>query len=362
MRLERVACLALLMGLFQLGCGSADGGAVPGTDSHSRSAEVETPGIAVEVVPATLRSMSDLYSTSATLRADRRATVVARTAGIIRRLLVEEGDRVVEGQELALLEDDEQRIQYERADTTYRTKKIEYERSMNLHEQGLVSEEEFDTRLRESEEARQTASLLELELQRTKIRAPFSGTIVVRHLDPGASVVSGSPVFDLADLDPLYADVDIPERQVGRLQAGQRVRLLAGEDNAFDEARIERIAPVVDAESGTVKVTMSVKRRSGLRPGGFVRLQIVTDTHEDAIVVPRGALVAEGHRWHLYRLQEDGKTVERIPIERQYEEDDWVEVIRLGEGTPIRAGDQVVSVGAPALTDGAVVETSRVGS
>ena len=362
MRLERVAGLVLIIALFQLGCGSADGSAAPESDTGIPPVEEEKPGIAVEAVAASSRNMSNLYSTSATLRADRLATVVARTSGVIQRLLVEEGDRVLEGQELAFLEDDEQRIEFERADTTYRTKKIEYERSMALHEQGLVSEEEFDTRRRESEEARQTASLQELELRRTRIKAPFAGTIVLRYLDPGANVVSGNPVFDLADLDPLYADVDIPERQVGRLQAGQQVRLLAGEATEFVEARIERIAPVVDTESGTVKVTVSVQRRKGLRPGGFVRLQIVTDTHDNAIVVPRSALVAEGHRWHLYRILEDGKTVERVSIERKYEEDDWVEVMLLGEGTPIQEGDRVVTVGAPALTDGALVETSRVGS
>ncbi|MDH3627871.1 MAG: efflux RND transporter periplasmic adaptor subunit [Acidobacteriota bacterium] len=358
LRAATLACVSLLAVLWGTGCGSAGGNSSAGaaTPAPSAVAEEIVEGIAVEAIPALQRPLSNLYTTSATLRADRHATVVARTAGVIRRLLVEEGDRVREGQELALLEDDEQRIEYERANTTYQTKKIEFERAERLHAQGLMSDEEFDTRRRESEEARQSASLLELTLTRTRVRSPFAGTIVLRHLDPGASVSNGTAVYDLADLDPLYADVNVPERQVSRLETGQQVRLFAGEGDTVDEARIERISPVVDPDTGTVKVTLSVHRRAGLRPGGFIRLQIVTDTHADAIVVPRNALVAEGRRWHLYRVNDDQTTVERIEVTRGYEEGDWVGVRRVGDGSPIVAGDVIVSVGAPALSDGAVVE------
>jgi len=192
------------------------------------------------------------------------------------------------------------------------------------------------------------------------IHAPFSGRILRRHLDVGATVSNGTAVYDLADLDPLYADVSVPEQQIVRLSPGQRVRLIADPADEATLARIERIAPVVDVATGTVKVTLAVDGRSDLRPGSFTRVEIVTDTHGQALVVIRAALVAEGRRWYVFRVQQDGKHVDRLEIVRGYEEGDKVEVLETVEAeSPLAAGDRVVVVGASALTDGAAVQVAQ---
>jgi len=273
---------------------------------------------------------------------------------------VEEGDRVRVGQPLAVLEDDQQRIEFERASTTRDNQRREFERAQRLHDQGLVSEEEFETTRREAEEARHTADLAELMLERTVIRASFSGTVLRRHLDVGGTVNDGTPFYDLADLDPLYADVNVPERQIARLSVGQQVRLSADSSGGNTPAIIERIAPLVDPGTGTVKVTLSVNASQDLRPGSFVRVDIVTDTHEQALVVPRSALVAEGRRWHLYRVTEEGRGVQRLEVLRGFEEDNRVEILPGQDAEQgLTEGDEVVVVGASALTDGARIQIMR---
>ena len=117
--------IALLLGLIVLvgACSSSESrqatattAAKTPTQSAPASQEEPTPeeeeedAIAVRVETAVRESLSSLYHTSATLRADKTATVTARTGGVVQRLLVEEGDRVKTGQELAILENDEQRI------------------------------------------------------------------------------------------------------------------------------------------------------------------------------------------------------------------------------------------------------------
>ena len=147
-----------------------------------------------------------------------------------------------------------------------------------------------------------------------------------------------------------------PNARSQPLSPGQQVRLHSDFANLAADASIERIAPSVDAETGTVKVTLAVPEQRGMRPGSFVNVQIVTDTHAGALVVPRSALVAEGRRWHLFRLKDDGPTVERVEIERGFEEGNRVEVTSVG-GTarPLNAGDRIVVVGASALSEGARV-------
>jgi len=344
--------------------GPPESNAAPGGDTQAshgdasqEAEEAQEEAIAVRVAQVSREPLSSLYTTSATLRADKQATVTARTSGVIRELLVEEGHRVQADQPLAVLENDEQQIDFDRAATARDTKQREFDRALELHGQGLMSDEEYETVRREAEETKQDAAMAQLKLSRTVIRAPFTGRILTRYLDAGATVSDGAAVFEIADLDPLYADVNVPERHISRLKPGQAVRLVADASAETADASIERIAPLVDPESGTIKVTLAVDERTSLRPGSFVRVLIVTDTHQQALVVPRSSLVAEGRRWHLFRIGEEGEKVERVEVTRGYEEQDRVEI--LGVVDPIRelsTDDRVVVVGASALTDGVRVE------
>ncbi len=345
------------------GCGDPGGSASAATTAGSPPAgdspAVENPdedAIAVRVQAVRSAPLSSIYSTSATLRAEKQASVTSRTRGVIRRLLVEEGDWVAEGAVLARLEDDQQRIEHERAMTTHATKARELERAESLHQQGLLSEETYETVRREAEESRQTSQLMELMLARTTIRAPFAGVIVERHLDAGGNVSDGTPVYEIADLKPLFADVHIPERQIGRLAVGQQVRLIVDDAESSARARIERIAPAVDPSTGTVKVTLTVRQARQLRPGSFVRVGVITDTHEQALVLPRSALVAQGRRWHVYRVNPAGDKVEQLEVALGFEEQDLVEILEVVDGEPLKSGDAVVVVGAAALSDEARVK------
>jgi membrane fusion protein (multidrug efflux system) len=363
-----LSILALLaMGIWlaaATGCGdpSEAGSGGPGgaaaSNQEDKEEEPDEDAIAIKVDSVARGTLSEVYATSATLRADKQATVTARTKGVVRKLLVEEGNWVKQGQELAVLENDEQRITFEQASAMYETKRREHERAESLHAQNLLSDEEYDATRREAVDARHSAELAELTLSRTVIRATFAGRVLTRHLDVGATVNDGTPVYDIADLDPLYADVQVPERQVARLEPGQTVRLTTDDSGESSEAEIERIAPAVDPATGTVKVTVAVNRAVGLRPGSFVRVGIVTDTHDEALLVPRSALVAEGRRWHLFRLKDDdAKHVEQIEITRGFEEGDRVEIVAdTSSERPLRDGDPIVVTGASSLSDDSVVQ------
>ena len=364
--MRRITSLvALVFLMVAAGCGG-DGSGPPGEGKGRRRGGAEgrrgggdektETAIAVRVGEVIQEPISSLYSTSATLRADRQATVIARTRGVVHRLAVEEGNTVSAGQPLAYLEDEEQTIAAARARSAEETARRDYERLSGLYDRGLVSVDEYESKRRDAEDALHALELAELELSRTVIRAPIAGMVVTRHLDVGATISDGTAVYDLADLQPLYADVNIPERHVTRLQPGQDVLLTADATDTVARAVIERIAPAVDPATGTVKVTVAVEGDSGLRPGAFIRVDIVTDTHSDALVVARSALVAEGRRWHLYRLSEDGATVQQIEVDLGFENSDRVEIATVTTAdVTFEPGDRVVILGAPALSDGATV-------
>ncbi|MEM7307329.1 MAG: efflux RND transporter periplasmic adaptor subunit [Planctomycetota bacterium] len=345
----RVRCGGLLLALAGLpACSDAS------ADQGEPAAREEVEAIHVAVATVELGDLVSTYGTSATLRAEARATVASRTRGVVEAILAEEGDRVLADQMLAQLEDDEQELALKRARSVHEIKQREFNRLTKLNEEKIVSDSEIELVRREAAEAELDVELAELNLDRTAIRAPFDGILVTRQLDVGATVADGTEMFELADIDPLFADVSVPERHVGQLAPGQKVRLRADGVEAPVDARIERLAPVVDPTTGTVKVTVAVEGAVSLRPGAFVEVQIVTEVHTGVRVVPRSALVAEGRRWLVFRPVDGGSKVEAIEVELGFEEGDRVEVAASGEGR-LEVGDEVVATGASALSDGAPV-------
>ncbi|MAE70818.1 MAG: hypothetical protein CME06_10155 [Gemmatimonadetes bacterium] len=342
--------LSLIALLLCAGCGGATSGDPPAAES-----ERIDDAINVRVEAVRREAISSIYLTSATLRADKRATIIARTRGVVRELRVEEGDRVEAADALALLEDDAQRIEARRTASSLENEEREFDRAERLFGQELLSAALHQSAQRELEEARHAAAAAELELGRTLIKAPFSGRILRRYLDVGATVADGTPVYDIADLDPLYADVDVPERQLASLAPGQAVLLVADASGDSADATIERIAPEVEPTTGTVKITLAVETERKLRPGAFVRVEIVTETHFDGLVVPRSALVANGSRWNLYRLDESGEGVEQLDVVLGFEEGDRIEIFAVNEGGALEPGQAIVVLGASALTQGARV-------
>jgi membrane fusion protein (multidrug efflux system) len=358
MRLKNRATTALVVVSMTLPL-AACGGSANGGEGPSPNATPAVEKVPVEIGLVRQEPMAALYSTSATLRASRQATVTTRSAGVLRRLLVEEGQRVGAGQAVAELENDEQRITLERTQTTLDTRQRELDRVQRLFDQNLVSEDAFEKARRDALDAKHAADLARLELDRTVIHSPFDAMVVRRHLDVGNTVTPGTPVYDLADISPLYADVNVPERHVARLSVGQEVRLTPDASPQGVSAKIERIAPAVDPTTGTVKVTLAVGESGALRPGAFVRVDIITDQRAAALVVPRAAVAAEGQRWFVYRLV-DGDKVEKIAVDLGFEAQDRVEV--LAKDATIAAGDRIVVAGTGALEEGAVVEIVEAGA
>lgn len=345
---RRLALLSLA-----LGAACAPAGDEVAVDAAKARPALEP--ISVSVAPVERRTMSASYATSATLRAEKRATVTSRTRGVLEELLVEEGEAVKADQVIAQLENDEQELAVSRFQALEEMKSRELERQTELNEQNIVSDNDVELVRREMREARNDLAVAQLNLERTVIKAPFDGLVLVRHLDVGGTVADGTQIYDVADVDPLYVDVRVPERHVARLTAGQEVRIRADELEEPVAALIERLAPLVDPATGTVKVTVAVERDVALRPGAFIEVEVVTDVHPDALVAPRSALVAEGRRWLVFRTQEGSEQVEAIEVTLGYEEGNRVEIASSVGARTLSEGDRVVVLGASALSDGAPV-------
>ena len=307
--------------------------------------------VPVELAEVVVTDLPDVFGATGTLEADRSVELTAQVAGRVTRLRAEEGDRVEQGQVLLELDHREQELLAEEARVRAETARLEYERIRGMAERGLETERRLEEAEQALEVTRAQYELAQVRLDDHFVRAPFSGRLTVRHVELGSTVQAGAPLFGIADTDPMKVELFLPERVVTRLAEGQRVEVRP--DVAPDRAlsgTVERIAPVVDAATSTVKVTLHVADPGeSLRSGSFVRCRVTTDVRTDVVAVPKKALVAEAGATYLFVAEAD--SVRRIAIQTGYHDDEHIEV---REG--VVAGDQVVVVGQGGLRQGSRIE------
>ena len=344
--LVAAAALALLTSACGSGKGSAQG--APGSEAAAAGAHNEKP-VPVAVERASRGPIASYYTATATIEAENTAEIVARTTGVVRQILHEEGDRVGAGAELLRLEDDEARLRVQQAQANASMAQTEHDRRESMREAGLLSAEEFETsqntlRVRTSE-----LDLAKLELEYTRITAPFAGRVVRRLVDLGAHVSPGTPLFQVMDDEPLLARVHVPSRRMGYVRPGQEIDLHLDSGDVDVTGVVTLVSPIVDANTGTVKVTAEIRRHpDGIRPGDFAQVKVVTERHPDVVLVPSRSVVEDEGQQVVY-VAVDGKAVRR-PVETGFVEGDLTEITG-----GLEAGELICTKGQRDLRDGAVL-------
>lgn len=337
-----------------VGGGLLAGGGCSKNPFARKRADEESPktpaAVPVEVAALTQGPIESVIRTPTHLEAERDVKVFARTANRVTRLLVEEGDQVALGQVLVQLDDDIQTTAAEKARGNLAKSRREFERVRSLYEQKLVSEQIFSDSqfdLRQLELACEDA---ERQLEYTKVVAPIAGTVTRRMVKEGDLVGVNQHLFDLVDFASIVARVYVPESQLPSLALNQVVRVEPLATPGKPQIGfIQRIAPVVESRTGTVKVTIAFRDVGPLRPGMYVTAELVTATRPDAVLIPRRALVYDRDQVFAYRLKGD-RQVERVAVAVRIEDRLHVE-----PAGGFAAGDQIVVAGQTGLKDGAKV-------
>ena len=339
---------------------------------------VESRAISIRAYRAKREPISTYIVSNTTLEAIRKVTVYARLNAIIEEIMVEEGAFVGEGDVLLRLEDREVRNEYEQAsiavdeavlglrqgEVQVQLSAADYERSLDLFEQRLISKQEFDqvtltnridglaleTAHQRLEAARARLRAASIQLEYTEIPSPIDGVITERLVEVGDRVNGNEEVFSVSEFPPLWARIFVPERNLPQLKVAQKaqVRVDTFPDQDF-EATIKLINPTVDATSGTVKVTFEMERTDRLRPGMFGTVYIATETRPDAIVIPKKAVLRERGENRVFVITAEN-LVEKREVVLGFSEEDRVEIL---EG--IQEGEDIVTVGYEGLADGYAV-------
>lgn len=297
-----IAILLIALGLC--GCGHRDA-PTTGAAASPAASDVEVNAVPVEVALAARKPISASYTGTATLTADREAQVVAKTSGILLKLYVEEGAKVKTGQLLAKLDDESALLNVAKAEATLKKLQNDFRRSAELFDKKLVSSEQQDKIHYDLETQKAAYDLAKLELSYTHIVAPIDGVLSQRMVKEGNLIQEHQTLFKIDDFDPLLAVLNVPERELNTLKPDETVKMTvdALPRQSFG-GRIARISPVVDAATGTFRVTCEFRDKTErLKSGMFGRLDIVYDHSENALTIPRTALIEEDGETAVYIIE-----------------------------------------------------------
>ena len=309
----------------------------------------------VEVKSVTLGLSAAYYVTTATLEPSSDAQVFARTSGIVRQILKEEGDDVAAGDVLLLLEDDDQKLRVKQAKQKLDSYEREYKRLSKMRKAGAVSPTEWEATKTNYETAQTDLELAELALSYTQVSAPFNGRVVWRDVDLGAHVLNGNLLFRVMAIDPLLIRVHIPANRIGKISKGQSVDLRVDSTPEPLEGVVELVSPIVDPSTGTVKVTIKVDTYpSSVRPGDFTEVKVVTDSRDNAMLLPSVAVIEERGEHYVF-VEEDGKA-KRTDVQIGYVVDQQTEIL-----SGLTGEDKVIVKGQRNLNDGNRVKVIEPG-
>lgn len=335
-----VACL--LAASLLVACGKR-----PKPDEARKNVEVPIP---VEVQPVTRGPIESTLRTFATLEAEQEVRIFARTANRVVALHVEEGDEVAQDDVLLELDDTNQQVAVARAENSLAKARRELERLSALHSQNLISDQVFHDAQFEVRGLELALADARRELDHTLVRSPLAGTLTRRLVNLGDLVNVNQHLFDLVDFESIVARIHIPEKSLTQTAVGQATRVTATAlgERSFPGV-VRRIAPIVDARSGTVRLTVGFDDIGPLRPGMYVDVELILGSSPDAILLSKRALILDGDQTYAFRLDE-GRRVRRVRIEARASDRFHVE-----PASGFADGDLVVIAGQTGLKDGALV-------
>lgn len=249
------------------GPGAAGSGAAAGPSAGSTTPRV------VDVAKVQSAPPEDGYPSSLYVEGDVKVT--ARRTGVIEKVLVDRGWKVKAGQELALLESDVVSRELEMAEQEARLAQSEYDQMRALHQQKVVSPQDF---LRAEIERDRTVSAVALQkawLERCTVRAPFDGTVVERWAVAGQRVEEddGTPLFRIVAKQPLRARADVPEDRLDGIRNGSSASVDV--EGSTAAARVVFVGPAVDPASGTAPVIVELaEEKEGFMLGNSVHVHL----------------------------------------------------------------------------------------
>jgi membrane fusion protein (multidrug efflux system) len=341
------AALVLVIALVAAVAKGLGGDAAP--DGAAQLAQ-SMPPMPVDVDVAREDAIVEAVRATGRIEAIQAIELRSDAEGRVAELLFREGEHVARGRALVRLDDAMLRAQADRARAERDLARQQLERVRRLRADNASSPADLERAEAAARSAEAAVALLELQIERSTVRAPFAGVVGQRFVSQGDWVTSATRLLTLQTVDPQRVVIEVPERHAVALRRGQTIDFtVAAQPQRTFQATVDFVDPVVQETGRTIVVKAQAPNGSGLlRPGMFVEARLATATRENTVVVPEDAvqpLRTSNVVWAVV----DGKASRRV--------------VQLGARAPgtievldgVRAGEMVVVGGLERMAEGMAV-------
>lgn len=308
----------------------------------------------VEGIVVTPQKLEEIINATGNLIAFESVEIRPERSGKLVSLDFQESGFVRKNTILGRVDDSELVAQKERIAINLELAKKEVARGEELLKIQGISQEEVDRLINTVKDLQAEQAILDIQINKSKIRAPFSGVLGLRQISMGAYVTPNDVIVDLKQISPIKLEFDVPERFLTKVREGQDLSFtIAGSDRVFS-ARVYAIGTEISPLTRTFRVRARAQNPDNiLKPGQFAKVTLVTGTNDRAVLVPTDAVipVLDGKQVYLAR----GGLAIAQPVVTNDRTADQVQII---EGVAI--GDTVITSGLLALSDGLPIRLKTI--
>lgn len=250
-------------------------------------------------------------STTGSIRADETVDLRSEVSGKITNIYFEEGQPVTKDQLLLKTNDSELKAQLQRAEYRLQLAEQQERRQAKLLEKGGISQEDYDATLNEVNVLRSEINLIEAQIEKTEIRAPFDGKVGLKYVSNGSYISPSTRIASLQNIDPVKIDFTVPERYAGQVDVGDTILFDVQTADSTFEGEIYAIEPEISSDTRSLQIrAVSENKEALLLPGSFANIELILETRQQALTVPSISLVPEQGRQYVY-LYSSGKAIKQ---------------------------------------------------
>lgn len=289
---------------------------------------------------------------SGSIDAEEKVELRSEVSGRITKIYFSEGQRIQLGQPLIKIDDVELQAQLKQAQTTNQLNAENERRANLLLQKGAISQEEFDIANAALKTSSAQIQLIQAQLSKTTVRAPFSGIIGLRNISVGAIVNPTTLIANLIKDNSVKITFAIPEKYSNIVRINTPIEFNVANDPTIIKANIYAIEPEVSRNTRTLTVRARAENGQGkLRVGSFVNVIVPIEVDNNAISIPTEAIVPIQDGKKVFILQNG--LAKEAKVETGARKDKDIVIL-----SGISAGDTVLTTGVLALKEGIKVKVS----
>jgi len=344
-----VLVIVLLLAIPKLGWFSSKN-----SGGEAKGGPAGPPALPVEAVVVKPEKLDNKLVVTGTVLANESLELKSEISGKITKIAFQEGAQVKKGSVLVRINDEEILAQLLKQKHNQKLNEDNEFRQRKLLEKDAISQEEYDNALNRLNTTFADVQLLEAQLAKTRISAPFDGTIGLRYVSEGAYLSPNTAIATLYNNTPAKIEFAIPSRYSSHVAAGKDIRFKIEGDTIRHNGRVYAIEPRIDQDTRTLKLRALADNSKGtLLPGQFVELELILSSVGNAIMIPTEAVVPEQSGKKVFVLANG--VVKEVKIETGIRTNTQLEVT-----SGLHAGDTVLTSGILQLREGMNIQITTL--